>query len=194
MSTLTEIVKSILVIIILASFLELLLPEGGLKPFVRFSIGLFILISVLNPVLSFLFKDQSLEINLWDYQVDSAKGEDIINKGKNLNQEMVAGNQKSIQEKLQGQISSVAMLVPGVTDAETEVQMNREGNPEKLRITVKPGQAGSSRQSNKVQVFSENQTAISTFEKEEVESKIKRLVSNLYGYDSNDIEVEFEGR
>ena len=47
-----DIVRNVLVIILVSSFFELLLPDGKVKPFVRFNIiGLFILISVLNPAL-----------------------------------------------------------------------------------------------------------------------------------------------
>jgi len=63
MAVLTEIVKTFLVIIILASFLELLLPEGKVKPFVRFAIGLFILIAVLNPGLSLLFSGHNFDVD-----------------------------------------------------------------------------------------------------------------------------------
>ena len=48
MDVLVEIVKNLLVIIILASFLELLLPGGGMKPYVRLAIGMFVLIAVLT--------------------------------------------------------------------------------------------------------------------------------------------------
>ena len=54
MQLLSEIVRNVIVIIIIASFLELLLPQGTLQPLVRFAIGLFILIAVLNPVMGFL--------------------------------------------------------------------------------------------------------------------------------------------
>jgi stage III sporulation protein AF len=66
MSVLTEIVRNILVIIIMASFLELLLPEGAIRPFVRFAIGLFVLIAVLNPVLGYFFDDSNFQITWWE--------------------------------------------------------------------------------------------------------------------------------
>ena len=52
MSVLTEIVRNILVIIIMASFLELLLPEGH-TPFCALCHRAFVLIAVLNPVLGY---------------------------------------------------------------------------------------------------------------------------------------------
>ena len=48
MAILSEIVRNILVIVLIASFLELMLPEGTLRPLVRFAIGLFILI-IMSP-------------------------------------------------------------------------------------------------------------------------------------------------
>jgi stage III sporulation protein AF len=82
MSVLTEIVRNILVIIIMASFLELLLPEGAIRPFVRFAIGLFVLIAVLNPVLGYFFDDSNFQITWWDYQMEAVEEESLLRRGQ----------------------------------------------------------------------------------------------------------------
>src|SRR5690554_1390558 len=111
MAVLTGMVKNVLVIIILASFLEVLLPEGRVKPFVRFAIGLFIIIAVLNPVLNVLFEQREFEINLWDYKVSSEQEQEILEKGNRINRQITVSTEAGIKEKLEGQVSAVAMLV-----------------------------------------------------------------------------------
>ncbi|MDD2621159.1 MAG: stage III sporulation protein AF [Syntrophomonadaceae bacterium] len=193
MSTLAEIVKNILYIIILASFLEILLPDGGLKPFVRFAIGLFILISVLNPVLSLLFNEQQFEVKLWDYQANEEQSEEILKKGRDINQQITDGNSAAVKEKMQGQIASIAMLVPGVQELETRIDMGQEGTFQKLHIMVKTGDFMQHKNSDNPQVFSENQSIIGEPEKTEIKERILGLLRNLYGMQKTDIEIEFQG-
>ncbi|MEN6326247.1 MAG: stage III sporulation protein AF [Syntrophomonas sp.] len=193
MNTLAEIVKNILYIIILASFLEILLPDGGLKPFVRFAIGLFILISVLSPVLSLLFSQQQFEVKLWDLQSDIGQSEEIIEKGQVINRQITESNNAAIREKVQGQIASIAMLIPGVQDLETKIDLGQQGTLEKLHIMVTPGQANQSAETKNTQVFSENQTVVGEADKAQIREKILALLRNLYGLPKADIEIEFEG-
>jgi stage III sporulation protein AF len=103
MSVLTEIVRNILVIIIMASFLELLLPEGAIRPFVRFAIGLFVLIAVLNPVLGYFFDDSNFQITWWDYQMEAVEEESLLRRGQEINQNIMNHNQSLLKEKLEGQ-------------------------------------------------------------------------------------------
>ena len=62
MDVLVEIVKNLLVIIILASFLELLLPGGGMKPYVRLAIGMFVLIAVFTLVIMCFYACEAFHI------------------------------------------------------------------------------------------------------------------------------------
>lgn len=193
MSTLAEIVKNILYIIILASFLEILLPDGGLKPFVRFTIGLFILVTVLSPVLSLLFSQRQVEVKLWDLQSNSSQSEEIMKKGQAINQQITMVNNAAIREKMQGQIASIAMLIPGVQQLETKVDLGQRGNLEKLYIMVSAGEVNRPAGNKNAQVFSENGTGASETEKDQIREKITALLYNLYGLPKADIEIEFEG-
>ncbi|HBQ26730.1 MAG TPA: hypothetical protein DD791_10095, partial [Syntrophomonas sp.] len=130
-------VKNVLVIIILASFLEVLLPEGRVKPFVRFAIGLFIIIAVLNPILNALFDKREFEINLWDYQVSSEQEREILEKGNRINRQIAISTETGIKEKMEGQVSAVAMLVPGVKEVKTSATINDEGGLNKLDLIVR---------------------------------------------------------
>lgn len=193
MSILAEIVKNILYIIILASFLEILLPDGGLKPFVRFTIGLFILVTVLSPVLSSLFSQQQVEVKLWDLQSNTGQSEEIMKKGQAINRQITVVNNAAIREKMQGQIASIAMLIPGVQQLETKVDLGQRGDLEKLYIMVSTGEANRPAGNKNAQVFSENCTGAGETEKNQIRDKITALLHNLYGLPKADIEIEFEG-
>jgi len=192
MAVLAGMVKNVLVIIILASFLEVLLPEGRVKPFVRFAIGLFIIIAVLNPVLNALFEQKEFEINLWDYQVSSEQEREILEKGTRINQQIAASTEVGIKEKMEGQVSAVAMLVPGVKEVKTSATLNGEGGLNNLDLIVRL-EASKQEKEGEMNVFLGGGDAPSPEDKKQIEDKIRGVISNLYGFENLKINVQFEG-
>ncbi len=193
MTVLYAMVKNLLVIIIISSFMELLLPDGRIKPFVRFAVGLFVLIAILNPALTLLFHNQNLEVSFWDYQMDEGVERQVLEKGEELNQQVMERKQEMIRDKVQGQISAVTNLVPGVNDVHTEVQVEANGSLEKVELTVRPTQPNKVRAVEGINVFSGTQPQMTDIEREQIESKIIQVISNLYGIPSEDVKIKFEG-
>ena len=193
MAVLAGMVKNVLVIIILASFLEVLLPEGRVKPFVRFAIGLFIIIAVLNPVLNALFEQRKFEINLWDYKVSSEQEREILEKGNRINQQIVVSTEAGIKEKMEGQVSAVAMLVPGVKEVKTNATLNDEGRLNKLDLTVRLEESEHSRKGGEVNAFLGEGDVPSAEDKKQIEEKMRGVINNLYGFQNLEINVQFEG-
>ena len=193
MTALYAIVKNLMVIIVMASFLELILPDGRLKPFVRFSVALFVLIAILNPCLNLLFHDKSFEISLWDYQLDEDVEKNVQIKGEQLQQDVMEQKQAIIQDKVRGQINAVTSLVAGVNDVQTQVDIQADGSIEKIELTVRPVQNNEDSQSEGINVFSGQQENISAAEREQIKNKILQVISNLYGIPSNEVEIKFEG-
>ncbi|MBO8159205.1 stage III sporulation protein AF [Thermosyntropha sp.] len=192
MSVLAGIVKNIVVIIIVASFFEIILPEGRLKPFVRFAVGLFILISVLNPALSYIFSNREIEINMWDYTEKYVDENEILSKGSTLNNEIKKRKDAAIREKLEGQISAVALLFPQVENVNTEVYISDNGKLEKVYMVVKTKSRERTFSGDKIGVFADK-GYMDEEEQEFIEKKIVNVVQNLYGLDGDYIQIEFEG-
>lgn len=193
MTALYAIVKNLMVIIVMASFLELILPDGRLKPFVRFSVALFVLIAILSPCLQLLFNDKNFEISLWDYQLDEDVKENVQIRGEQLQQGVMERKQAIIHDKVRGQINAVTSLVAGVNDVQTQVDMQADGSIKRIELTVRPVQRDNASQLEGINVFSGQQEEISDAEREQIENKILQVISNLYGISSNDVEIKFEG-
>jgi len=193
MDVISEIVKNLLVIIIMSSFLEILLPEGNIKPFVRFAIGLFLLIAILNPTLAYIYDDKNFQIFVWDDQVD-VKTTQAIDAGSQKIKEQITGQSNVImKEKLAGQISAVAILVPGVDDVHTELSVGDNGSLQKLKLIVRPGADTNADQVDQVNVFSSTAQDENTAERDEIQRKIKKVMGNLYGLQADNIVIVFEG-
>ncbi len=193
METLADIVRTVLVIIIVASLLELLLPESGLKPFVSFAMGLFVLIAILNPILNVAFKDRDFKVELWDYKYNEKLEQQMLEKGLDINQQILQTNDDMIQEKLQGQISAIAALVPGVQEVDTQIKAVDAGALDKVYLVVRLEKTEVSEQTNDVGVFSGSEKKLSEEEQDRIKEKILLVVDNLYGIEAGQIEIDFEG-
>jgi len=193
LDTLVEIVKTVLVIIIVASLLELLLPESSLKPFVSFTMGLFVLIAILNPVLNVAFRDRNFEINFWDYRYDQAMEEEMLEKGLEINQQVMDSNQQQVQEKLQGQISALTSLVPGVKAVEARIEKGDAGTADKVMLLVRVESDEADKPGTDVTVFGgSREEELKREEQEQIKNKILMLVDNIYGMKADQIEITFE--
>lgn len=193
MAVLAEIVRNVLVIVIMASFLELLLPDGAIRPFVRFAIGLFILIAVLNPTLSFLFSDHDFNVDMWDYQFDEDAGENIINEGQEINEQIVSQHTEMLKEKLEGQINAVVLLVPGVEDVDAQADIETNGSLNRIQLIVIPQKTENPEDEGDIGVFFCEIEGCSLETKQQIEKKIGSVINNMYGLDAGNIEIIFEG-
>ena len=194
MDTLTEIVKTVLVIIVIASLLELLLPDNGLKPFVNFTMSLFLLIAILNPVLNAVFHERDFDINLWDHKNDQTMSEKMIEKGLDINQQVMQSNDGFVQEKVQGQIMAITSLVPGVEGVDARIKPGENGAIEKIKLLVKTQTTAQVENNERIGVFSNGAAEnLSREEQERIKEKILLLLDNMYGIEAGQIEIKFEG-
>lgn len=192
MDVLVEIVRNLLIIIMVSSFLELLLPDGNIKPFARLAMGLFILVAILNPALNLLYENREFKVNLWDYQVNTNETEQILAEGQKINRRITEVNRQILQEKLEGQIEAMAMLVPGVEEVKIKALVDDSGGVTSLSVKVVPGLPESPGEEEKINVFS-GRERLSADEEEEIKQKILNLVQNFYGLKNVDININFEG-
>ncbi|MDR3541853.1 MAG: stage III sporulation protein AF [Desulfosporosinus sp.] len=65
MQTLQTLVRNLAMILLLATFLEMLLPNKSMRGFVQMVMGLFVISAVLTPITTFLHTPLSMEIPAW---------------------------------------------------------------------------------------------------------------------------------
>jgi len=193
MTVLSDMVRNVLVIVLVAGFLEMLLPEGHTRPLVRLCIGMFILIAVLNPVLGFFFNHQSFSIAGWDLPPQPAEvALDVEEEGARIHQSLVNQSQAAVKEKLEEQINAVAVLVPGVEKVRSKVELDQGGRVRKMRLSVQLEAAGGEEGDNKT--GRERGSALKDpVYQERPAGKIKDLMHNFYGLEENAVVIEFEG-
>lgn len=142
METLSELVRSLAVTIILASLLEMFLPSNDMKRFVQVIVGLFILVTILTPLLGLLNKEWTTELQAWTTESKGVPLEQILARGEQIRQENQAQAMEQYRQKLAAQVAGLANLVSGVEVRNVRVEVNgQEGLPgkvSKIQLTVAP--------------------------------------------------------
>ncbi len=189
MDVLVEIVKNLLVIIILASFLELLLPTGAMKPYVRLAIGMFVLIAILSPLVRCIYPQQALQIDAWEWSDYSLGQQQVMERGSQLQSTIMSHSNAGVQSKLEGQISAIAMLVPGVSTVDSKIALNPDGSIQKVTINVSGVGSRDSSEST-LGVFSGQED---TFIDPAVEPRMREIMKNMFGLSEQQIEIQVKG-
>lgn len=191
MDTLAQIAKNLLLVIMIAGFLEMILPDSSMRPFVRFTVGLFIIMAVLNPTLDILYDSRDLESTAWEMPWEYPDTSKLQEQGVKLNQQLQGSSEAALEGKIEQQVKSLAVLVPGVDVLESRVTLDREeGQVEKIELVVKPSSKDGDTDKS-VQAFASDE--ISVKDRDTIRSKLTVMLENFYGLNSDRIVIKFEG-
>ncbi|HVJ48911.1 stage III sporulation protein AF [Desulfitobacterium sp.] len=118
MESLQTLVRNLAIIILLASFLEMLLPNKSMQGFVRLIMGLFVISAVLGPIISLLHLPQSTSIPAWT----EVRSQDLPvlagNNGLQIGRNAVQDQFKLI---LEHEIEALVLGISGVDKVKVEV-------------------------------------------------------------------------
>ncbi|MGI6678571.1 MAG: stage III sporulation protein AF [Dehalobacterium sp.] len=129
LDTISNLVRNVTVIVVIAGFLEMLLPAGEIKKFVKTVLGLFILVTILNPLISLLDQNKSAEVLAWqDPIIKNSSLETILGQSEEISQEMNEKAMVMYQENLAKQLETVVNLIKGVAWTKVTLKLTAEDN------------------------------------------------------------------
>lgn len=128
MAMLQGLVLEVTLIIVLTTIFDLMLPEGRLQPFVRLIMSLFVLVSLLNPLLSLVMPQEEI-ISAWTMKqpVKQTNWDSIAVQGAVLQQELEQEVKQQYKEKLEQQIKALLTAVGASEISELEVKLSEDG-------------------------------------------------------------------
>lgn len=204
MDAISELVRNVTIIVLVAGFLEMLLPSGEIKRFVKAVLGLFILVSMLNPLLGFFDKNVVSEVLAWQDPLESTELTTILGQGEKMSQEM---NEKAVDmysKNLAKQIQTVVKLVKGVSWVEAEVFMKKsDKNPnyeaiEKVALVVRTTPNGDEKEGIdeiepiKVDVSNPESTFTENADNTVIKEQILETLKNFYSLQEEQLEILIE--
>lgn len=120
MQTLHTLVRNLVVILLLATFLEMLLPNKSMRGFVQMVMGLFVISAVLAPITTFLHTPLEMEIPAWTATIPQDLPA-IATEGQGLKLARDAV-QEQYRQILVNQIKALALSSDGVKGAEVDIE------------------------------------------------------------------------
>lgn len=120
MQTLHTLVRNLVVILLLATFLEMLLPNKSMRGFVQMVMGLFVISAVLAPITTFLHTPLEMEIPAWT-ATNPQDLPSIATEGQGLKLARDAV-QEQYRQILVHQIKALVLGSEGVEGAEVDVE------------------------------------------------------------------------
>ncbi|MDN5364448.1 MAG: stage sporulation protein [Eubacteriales bacterium] len=212
LDALKEMVRNIAVIVVLGSVLEFILPEGKMNRYTRLVTGLFLLMAILNPILSLLNRETFVPFLRNDQPaLARAQGsgvEAILARGEKLRQEAAENARSEWEKGVKKQVTSLVELQQGVKVTGVEVELastpaaEAPGKIKKIVVRIagkkeKEGEGGEEGifiKPVEVEIKSgrEDESASPPLPPG-VKSKIKSLLAGFYGLSESQIVVE-EGK
>lgn len=193
-------IKSIIFVVLFASFLELLLPSNNMQRFVRVILGLFIMLAILNPVIGFIEKGlASDQLPALAARTENSLDLNILSAANN-----VAGKREQIARDmyirdLSKQIRATVLPIDGVADAKVTVSIDTEsdqksksiGKIKNVVIYIEPG-IPAERKVTKITINHSAAEVANDSEKlpSALVAKVKKSISELYQIKANQIEVK----
>ncbi len=138
MDTIRSIVRNIAIVILLASFLELLLPNNSMRRFVQLVMGLFVLMAVLSPAVKLLDRPLSFEIPAWS-ESEAGSGQElaqVLQQGQNLKEKSQQAALDGFKQVLEQQAKALALTVKGVEEVSLQAGVKTNGAVESLQVYV----------------------------------------------------------
>lgn len=120
MESLQTLVRNLAIIILMAAFLEMLLPSKSMQGFVKLIMGLFVISAVLGSVTSLLHLSQTLSVPAWTEISSSDMPVLAGNNGLQMGRDAVQEQFKLI---LKNQIEALVLGVKGVEKTDVEIQL-----------------------------------------------------------------------
>ena len=124
MQTLQTLVRNLAMILLLATFLEMLLPNKSMRGFVQMVMGLFVISAVLAPIATFLHTPLAMEIPAWAVTTNqelpaiASEGE-----GVKVGRDAV---QEQYRQILAHQIEALVLGTKGVAAASVDIKFEEE--------------------------------------------------------------------
>lgn len=144
METIYQLVRNIVFLVLLAAFLEMLLPLKETRRFVEVIFGLFVVVAVLNPVVALFDQKHFLTQEVYQ-EVGTEELKAILSRGKELQRAAAVEARAVYGKRLEDQIRTMACLVPGVGAAVVKVEqeawdpsLQSVGGVERVFITLRP--------------------------------------------------------
>ncbi|MBC9784906.1 stage III sporulation protein AF [Heliobacterium chlorum] len=215
MDILRDIIQQVILIIIVGLILDMLLPNGRMQSLIRLVVGIFIMVAVLNPVMSWVTRSdwaQTLGRGLPEEElaVNGTSYDDIRRQGERLREQSLSQAKEEAKVRLERQVEALAGLKAGVHKATAQVEWEAKAGEKagigQITVTLQTDGGGGNADEavapvmvDPVKIDKAEQNGTATGEpvphdskRQETAQEIARTLSGLYGVPAERVRVQWE--
>lgn len=204
---LKELTRNLVLLLLLATFLEMLLPKSHLSRYIRLVVGLFVLLTILQPLTELLDRQENIRLPIREPPQEQLEA--IINRGVQLGEQYKQTALHAAQERLEQQLEAMLYLAHGMDGVKVDLTLehHEETGPRikhaAILITLPSPQEPETgtriakvepvligEEPNRKAVQKEPNTKID-MEREKLKEKVAGGVSAYLGIDSSLVLVDF---
>lgn len=201
MQELSQLVQSLVIIVMLAVFLELLLPSSGMRSYVQMVMGLLVVIAVLQVIFKFINTDFKLQVP----EVSTtpiASMEHIQTNAQKITEHYKDRAVEDYKTGIAKQVLALARLNQELTIVDARVELHTEPGEQYGRlasiglvVTDQPPGAAGSIATVEIAVGAEQQGELTseqlTTEKKQAVEKITDMVAGFYNLSKEQVQVTY---
>ena len=133
MEGLKILIRNLAFILLLATFLEMLLPNKSMKGFVQLVMGLFVIAAILSPLTDFLNLDFADEVPAWT--LTSTGDMPVLAGESQFEDQGKSAVREQYKRILTNQIEIFVSAIDGVEDTQVDVELEKNnGRSEERRV------------------------------------------------------------
>lgn len=211
MDVLRELIQTLVIIVVLAVFLEMLLPRGDMRRYVKMVMGLLVIIAVMQTAAGVVNSELLREVpRVTVSDNGSPPLEDIMAAGKQLSDLSRDEAARRYSEGVAGQVLSLAKLHVDVNAVDARVKIGPENNSiDEITIIFSTGSvkqaekmgAGGSDTGVRPVVINigddaggaKRDTGTPTAEERKAAARVAGAVAEFYNLQPGQVKIEFQG-
>lgn len=124
METIRTVMLNIIIIVFLTTLLDLLLPEGSMRGYIKMTMGFFVVLTLLQPVMK--LADPKGMLQQWDLEIPAVAAADSIQVQGNAYAEQQQSLEQMFQEKMNQQVTSLLLLTTEMDSFRVECQVEEQ--------------------------------------------------------------------
>ena len=187
-------IKNIILLVLFASFLELLLPSSSMQRFIRVIIGLLITLAILNPILD-VIQNRWSTAQIPALSTNTTNSQSVLNHANKVADDREQLAFDTYKKELARQIRATTTAIEGIADAQVAVELENtqqgkfNGKVRLLTIYVKPGVNNSKGKIEPVVIGNTNFSEAIEL-KPQLKTKILQTIYELYQISNEHIEIK----
>ena len=186
-------ILNIVSIILIVSFIEIILPDNGMKKFIDLALGFIIILVVVTPIVKVINEDLDVEEAIYTYSNDINRYEYALNTDNVVskqNQQLLEIYKGKVKEDIKYRVESSYEVEIEDVELDIETKNTEElGSIKAIKIVVKENQSESTTiPIVKIDISTEEESIENTIE-ENIKESIVADISSIYNLENKQIEV-----